>query len=126
MASNFCMAARRGPDILMEELVKVLLGGKSMEFKKLFLTVHAAMKSKQPPNGGEEILRLRTYDKLQNLVLDGNVTKTGKRYLGVRSELLQLTEKLAALRRPRERTAGFSPPGGARRKVAEKGPRRSR
>jgi hypothetical protein len=34
------------------------------------------------------MLRLRTYEKLQNLVRDGRVTKTGKKYKGVAKALL--------------------------------------
>jgi hypothetical protein len=41
-------------------------------------------------------LRLRAYDKLQNLVQHGQVKKTGKQYKGVRKGLLLLAENLKA------------------------------
>lgn len=34
-------------------------------------------------SGGEEMLRLRAYEKLQNLVTRGLVEKTGKKYRGL-------------------------------------------
>ena len=39
--------------------------------------------------GGEEMLRLRAYEKLQNLVARGAVKKTGKKYKGLPSALAQ-------------------------------------
>ena len=53
-----------------------------MEFKPLFLIVHANLKSRNLANGGEEMLRLRVYEKLQNLVDAGIVKKIGKAYQG--------------------------------------------
>lgn len=65
MNSNFNFA-RRAPDSITEELVAVLSGPKSYEFKALFLVIHAALRARNAASGGEEMLRLRTYDKLQN------------------------------------------------------------
>ena len=39
-------------------------------------------------SGGEEMLRLCMYEKLQNLVREGRVKKTGKKYKGVVKALL--------------------------------------
>jgi len=60
----------------------------SFEFKALFLIVHANLKLRNAAGGGEDMLRLRAYEKLQNLVLAGVVKKTGKKYTGVASALV--------------------------------------
>ena len=99
MNSNFSSSfSRRGPDNITEELVAVLSGPKSYEFKALFLVIQAALRARNATSGGEEMLRLRAYDKLQNLVQHGQVKKTGKQYKGVRKGLLLLAENLKALR----------------------------
>jgi hypothetical protein len=99
MSSNFSASfSRRGPDKITEELVAVLSGPKSYEFNPLFLVIQAALLARNATSGGEEILRLRAYDKLQNLVEHGHVKKTGKQYKGVRKDLLLLAENLKALR----------------------------
>jgi hypothetical protein len=79
--------SRRGPDWIAEELAAVLSKSASLEFKPLFLLVHANLKSRNLANGGEEMLRLRVYEKLQNLVDAGVVKKTGKTYQGVPAAL---------------------------------------
>ncbi|PYI71530.1 MAG: hypothetical protein DMF08_08275 [Verrucomicrobia bacterium] len=66
--------SRRVPDLVTEELVAVLSRRSSFEFKQLF---------------GEEMLRLRAYEKLQNLVARGAVKKNGKKYKGLPSALAQ-------------------------------------
>ncbi len=83
MKSNFSSFARRAPDNVTEELVEVLSDRKSYEFKALFLILHAALKARNAASGGEEMLRLRTYDKLQTLVMHGQVKKSGKTYKAV-------------------------------------------
>ena len=99
MSSHFSYSfSRRGPDNVTEELVAVLSGPKSYEFKALFLVIRAALRARNAASGGEEMLRLRAYDKLQNLVQHGQVKKTGKRYKGVRKGLLLLAEKLKTQR----------------------------
>ena len=79
--------SRRGPDRVVEELAAVLSQKASYEFKALFLIVHENLRSQNAANGGEEMLRLRAYEKLQNLVQAGIVKKTGKEYTGVASAL---------------------------------------
>ena|SRR5438067_10106140 len=78
---------RRGPDIVMEELAVVLSGNASFEFKPLFEIVHANLRARNSASGGEEMLRLRAYEKLQALVHQGmvkkTITKAGKQYRGL-------------------------------------------
>jgi hypothetical protein len=75
---------RRGLDHLTDELVSILAGGAVFEFKNLFLSVYAGLKLKNAASGGEEILRLRCYEKLGYLVNRGLVLKTGKVYTGLK------------------------------------------
>jgi hypothetical protein len=74
--------SRRLPDLVTEELVAALSRRGSFEFKQLFETVHENLQARNAANGGDEMLRLRSYEKLQNLVARGAVTKTGKKYKG--------------------------------------------
>lgn len=90
--------SRRGPDIITEELVAVLSGKGSFEFKALFTIVHANLRAKNSANGGEEMLRLRAYEKLQTLVGGGAVKKTGKSYTGLSVRLLDLGVQIKQFR----------------------------
>lgn len=69
----------------------------SFEFKALFLLVFANLKSRKAVGGGEEMLRLRAYEKLQDLVQAGIVTKKGKEYRGVLSGLATFQATAALL-----------------------------
>lgn len=89
--------ARRGPDRVAEELATVLSGKTSFEFKPLFTVVHANLKARNAASGGEEMLRLRAYEKLQNLVEAGVVKKTGKEYRGVAVPLASYIDNATAL-----------------------------
>ena len=80
--------SRRGPDRVAEELASVLSSKSSFEFKSLFTVVHANLKARNAAGGGEEMLRLRAYEKLQALVQAGIVTKKGKEYKGVAKGLV--------------------------------------
>ena len=73
---------RRLPDLVTEELVFVLSQKRSYEFKELFQVVHDNLRRRKAASGGQEILRLRAYDKLQKLVFSGAVKKSGKIYTG--------------------------------------------
>ena len=73
---------RRLPDPLTEELVCALSQKRSYEFKQLFDVVHDNLRRRKAANGGEEMLRLRAYEKLQYLVSSGAVKKNGKIYTG--------------------------------------------
>ncbi len=77
--------SRRVPDLVTEELVTVLSQKRSFEFKQLFDLVHENLKARKAASGGEEMLRLRAYEKLQNLVARNMVKKTGKKYRGLAS-----------------------------------------
>src|SRR3954452_5179002 len=89
--------SRRGPDRVAEELATVLSSASSFEFKSLFTVVHANLKARNAANGGEEMLRLRAYEKLQNLVQAGVVKKTGKEYRGVAARLATFIEEATAV-----------------------------
>jgi hypothetical protein len=88
MYSKVSCFSRRGPDNITKELVAALSNPKSYEFKALFSVIYAALRARNAASGGEEMLRLRTYEKLQNLVREGRVKKTGKKYKGVTKALL--------------------------------------
>ena len=76
--------SRRAPDIITEELVAVFASKTSYEFKPLFELVFANLRARNAASGGEEMLRLRAYEKLQNLVTRGLVEKIGKEYKGTK------------------------------------------
>src|SRR3989440_3157403 len=75
--------SRRVPDLVTEELVAVLSRRASFEFKQLFDIVHENLRARNAASGGEEMLRLRAYEKLRNLVAPGPARKTGKKYKGL-------------------------------------------
>ena len=74
--------ARRGPDRIAEEIAKVLCKKKPLEFKVLFMDVYESLRAKDATSGGEEMIRLRAYEKLQNFVRLGIVKKAGTTYVG--------------------------------------------
>src|SRR6516225_1356826 len=84
--------SRRLPDVLTEELVFALSRKRSYEFKQLFEVVHDNLRRRKAANGGQEILRLRAYDKLQKLVFSGAVKKSGKIYKGNSAALAAMAE----------------------------------
>jgi len=94
MTQNTSGFSRRGPDIITEELVAVLLKNNTFEFKSLFEVIHANLRARKAASGGEEMLRLRAYEKLQTLVGAGVVKKTGKSYQGIKAALLALSERM--------------------------------
>lgn len=79
--------SRRLPDLVTEELMSVLSRRSSYEFKQLFEIVHENLKARNAASGGEEMLRLRAYEKLQNLVSRGLVKKNAKKYKGLPAAL---------------------------------------
>ena len=79
----------------MEELASVLSAKASFEFKTLFTQVYANLKARNAASGGEEMLRLRAYERLQGLVDSGAVQRTGKEYRGVKAKLGSLLKTLA-------------------------------
>ena len=93
---------RRAPDNLTEELVAVLSSKASFEFKPLFEIVLLKLRERNAASGGEEMLRLRAYEKLQGLVSQGAVNRTvtgvTKKYKGVASRMVLLRAEMKALR----------------------------
>lgn len=75
--------SRRVPDHVTDELVNVLSKPETYEFNQLFGLVYDNLKLKNAVSGGEEMLRLRSYEKLQNLVSRGLCAKVGKTYRGL-------------------------------------------
>src|SRR2546423_14451771 len=94
--------SRRGPDIMTEELVAILSSKASFEFKPLFDRVISKLRERNAASGGEEMLRLRAYEKLQGLVHQGAVNRTvtglTKKYKGVAPRLVALRAEMKALR----------------------------
>ena len=75
--------SRRVPDHVTDELVTVLSDKQTFGFNDLFEVVYENLKARNAVSGGEEMLRLRAYEKLQNLVTRGLVDKNGKEYRGL-------------------------------------------
>jgi hypothetical protein len=92
--SNNSGFARRTPDVMTEALCAILSQKMSFEFKALYELVHANLAARNAVNGGEELLRLRAYEKLQTLVHNGMVTKTAKKYRGRPAALLVVSTRL--------------------------------
>src|SRR6187455_1704416 len=82
--------SRRLPDHVTDELVAALTKKKIYEFNSLFEAVYENLKLRNAVSGGEEMLRLRAYEKLQNLVSRGMVKKDGKKYKGIPKQLATL------------------------------------
>src|SRR6266568_2256142 len=93
---------RRMPDHVTEELVAVLSSKASFEFKPLFDIILLNLRERNAASGGEEMLRLRVYEKLQGLVGQGavnrTVTGTTKKYKGVGPRMATLRADMKVLR----------------------------
>ena len=93
---------RRAPDNITEELVAVLSRRASFEFKPLFDILLLNLRERNAASGGEEMLRLRAYEKLQSLVSQGAVNRTvkgiTKKYKGVNARLQTLSAEMKVLR----------------------------
>jgi hypothetical protein len=83
-------------DIVSEEMAASLLTKPSYEFGELFEAVHARLRLRNAVSSGEEMLRLRVYEKLQVLVAQGIVNKAGKTYSAVRAALEGRIAEMAA------------------------------
>jgi hypothetical protein len=94
--------SRRAPDNISEELVAVLSSKASFEFNALFDIIFSNLRERNAASGGEDMLRLRAYEKLQILVNQGAVTRTVtgivKKYKGVTARLLALRAEMKVLR----------------------------
>ena len=93
---------RRAPDYITEELIAVLSSKAAFEFKPLFEILLLNLRERNAASGGEEMLRLRAYEKLQGLVSQGAVNReiTGatKKYKGVATRMVVLRAEMKALR----------------------------
>src|ERR1700731_2206645 len=94
--------SRRMPDNITEELVAVLSSKASFEFKPLFDVILLNLRERNLASGGEEMLRLRVYEKLQGLVGRGAVNRTvtgvTKKYKGVGPRMATLRAEMKVLR----------------------------
>jgi len=90
------------PDNEIEELVAVLSSRASFEFKPLFDIILLNLRERNAASGGEEMLRLRVYEKLQGLVGQGAVNRTvngtTKKYKGVTPRMNTLKAEMKVLR----------------------------
>jgi len=90
------------PDNITAELVAVLSSTASFEFRPLFEIILLNLRARNAASGGEEMLRLRSYEKLQGLVNQGAVTRTvtgiTKKYKGVASRMVGLKAEMKVLR----------------------------
>jgi len=90
------------PDNITEELIAVLSSKACFEFKPLFDIVLLNLRERNAASGGEEMLRLRAYEKLQGLVSQGAVNRTvtgvTKKYKGVGPRMVVLRAEMKALR----------------------------
>jgi len=90
------------PDHVTEELVAVLSSRASFEFKPLFDIILLNLRERNAASGGEEMLRLRVYEKLQGLVGQGavnrTVTGTTKKYKGIGPRMATLRADMKVLR----------------------------
>jgi len=98
MASTPPAFSRRKPDVMTEELVSILSGKAAFEFKALFDLLYANLQARRAVSGGEEMLRLRAYEKLQGLVYGGSVKKEAKKYRGVAAGLALVSLQLESYR----------------------------
>ena len=73
-------SSRKTPDLVTDELILILHEAGMLEFNDIFQRIVVVMKAKHMSLGGEEILRLRIYEKLQNLVSAGGLMKKGREY----------------------------------------------
>src|SRR5258708_5820906 len=93
---------RRMPDHVTEELVAVLSSRASFEFKPLFDLILLNLRERNAASGGEEMLRVRVFEKLQGLVGQGAVNRKGtgttKKYKGGGPRLAPLPAERKVLR----------------------------
>jgi hypothetical protein len=77
--------SRRLPDLVTEEIVTVLIENKKkapLAWGVIFELIHERLKKRNAASGGEEMLRLRGYEKLKNLVDQNLVEKIGGKVPG--------------------------------------------
>ena len=78
---NSSRQARQGSDSVMEELLLCLSDCQEvLYFQDIFYIVYAGLKERNAATGGEEMMKLRIYEKLQILVSNAALKKIGKEY----------------------------------------------
>jgi hypothetical protein len=98
------MRARQ--DLVSEEMTAALLKKASYDFNELFQEVYARLHERDATSGGEEMLRLRLYEKLQMLVGQGLVKKEAKKYTAKQRELRVRVADLVAAREKLQQQRG--------------------
>jgi hypothetical protein len=85
------LSSHRKLDLVSEGLISVLTCESSFGFEELFALLHSNLQRIKAVHGGQDMLRLRAYEKLQLLVKKGAVTKAmdghRKVYRGIASVL---------------------------------------
>ena len=77
-------STHKTPDIITEELLNLFSRGDgSYGFQEIFSIIHDQLKDGNEASGGEEMLRLRTHEKLQELIERNLVKQDGEKYRGV-------------------------------------------
>ena len=118
--------SRRLPDFITEEIVKFLIKKNvPVEFKQLFDTVYTRLREKHSVSGGEEMLRLRVYEKLHTLSEMNMVKKVGKKYraLAAMSKALPSRKRASApksVTKPEKKASTAKPAKPAAKKAAPK------
>jgi hypothetical protein len=77
-------------DSVTRELCQLLAQDEAFEFKSLFAIVHQRLRARDEHGVGEEMLRLRTYTRLQQLMDAKLVRKSAGKYKGNRAGLVNL------------------------------------
>ena len=90
MTNSFPTASRRAPDLITEELVKALSESSSLEFKPLLDIVLSNVRARKRSTHTEELMRLRTYERLQALVIQGMVEKPSRKMGSITEAALPL------------------------------------
>lgn len=80
LGDNTSRSSRKAPDLVTNELIAILHEAGMLEFNDIFQKTVTVMKARHMAVGGEEILRLRIYEKLQALVSAGGLVKKGREY----------------------------------------------
>jgi len=77
-------------------MTEALFKRESYDFNELYESVYAKLRARKAASGGEEMLRLRLYEKLQMLVAQGLVRREQKRYSAIRRALRAHLTAIAA------------------------------
>jgi hypothetical protein len=86
----------RSRDQVIPELIRVLSTHTWLAFDELYAGVAESIHRRRPFRCGQEMLRIRVYEKLHQLVLNGFAERQGKTYRGILNELPVLAEHISA------------------------------